>query len=140
MAIAEDPPVDDSAQSLLGPSYAQTRLEAAKLEAALFAYYMGRGPRPKGEGGPEPFLDLQSFAIGNAIIGMLGTVGYIGGDQEGAPPVTGPGGPVMRDILIGLTVVQLASHLSDHELGRRLEASAADLVVHQAQRMRENIS
>lgn len=102
-----------------------------------FIYYTPPGT-PSGEEGVVP-VDIQSLAVGNAITSILGSVGYVGPDQDGAPSVHGPAGPYIRDALIGLTVAHLASSLTDRELGRALQASALEGIAAQVRQMQQNL-
>ncbi len=103
-----------------------------------FIYYTPPGT-PPGEEGIVP-VDIQNLAVGNAITSILGSVGYVGPDQEGAPTVHGPAGPYIRDALIGLTVAHLASSLTDRELARSLQASALEGISAQVQQMQRNLA
>jgi hypothetical protein len=130
---------EDTARSLLGTPYYLARLEAAKLEWELFAYYnFGVGHPPGVDGGPEPHIDFKGLATGRAIVGMLGSVAFPNPEGDGPDPA-GPLGPVMRDVLIGLTVFQLASQLGDKASSQSLGKVGADLVVQGAKRMTEGL-
>ncbi len=91
--------------------------------------------------GNEPItpLALRNLIVGSTVSSALGAVGYVGPDQEGGPDPNGPWGPVIRDMLIGLTVVQVASGLSDEAQGRQLRSAAARVVAEQANRLAQEI-
>jgi hypothetical protein len=80
-------------------------------------------------------LALQQIAAGNAISSVLETVSYVGPDQEEGPDPNGPLGPYIRDILLGLSIVQLSSQMSDTGHVREMRAVAARLVQEQAERI-----
>jgi hypothetical protein len=83
---------------------------------------------------PPPHA-LQQIAAGNAISSVLELVGYVGPDQEGGPDPNGPLGPYIRDILLGLSIVQLSSQLSDTSHTQEMRAVAVRLVRDQADRI-----
>ena len=120
-------PTEDIAQSWLGRSRARLLIEAVKLEAELFAYYnSGVGKPPIG--GPEPHdIDFKALASAQAIVGVLGSVAFPDPDGD-EPNPRGPLGPVSRDVLIGLTVFQLASQVSDKASSRAVGKAGADLI------------
>jgi hypothetical protein len=77
--------------------------------------------------------------VGNTILSSLGAVGYINPDTDGGPSVTGPAGHIIREVLIGLTIFQLASQLRDKTSSRALGAAAADMIFQRAQQMKEGL-
>ena len=101
-------------------------------------WYTPDGVTDRGEYGITP-ADVRNVAVGNAITSVLGSVGYVGPDQDGSPDVHGPAGPYIRDALIGLTVAHIAAGMSDRELGRSLEAGAFDGVARQVEQMRNSV-
>lgn len=101
-------------------------------------WYTPDGVTNPGEYGITP-ADIRNIAIGNAITSMLGSVGYVGPDQDGGPDVHGPAGLSIRDALIGLTVAHIAAGLTDRELGRSLQVGALEGVARQVEQMRNNI-
>ena len=84
---------------------------------------------------PDPPYALQQMTTGSAISTLLDSVGYLGPDQEGGPDPNGPLGPYIRDALVGLSVIQLASRLSDANQARELQAAAARMVRDQVDRI-----
>jgi hypothetical protein len=99
-------------------------------------------PKPPQElpGKPVPVPDpppyaLQHMTTGSAISTLLDAVGYLGPDQEGGPDPNGPLGPYIRDALVGLSVIQLASRLSDAGQAQELQATAARMVRDQFDRI-----
>lgn len=84
---------------------------------------------------PDPPYALQQMTTGSAISTLLESVGYLGPDQEGGPDPNGPLGPYIRDALVGLSVIQLASRLSDASQARELQAAAARMVRDQVDRI-----
>ncbi len=85
---------------------------------------------------PEPLGEaLQQMMTGSAISLLLGSAGYLGPDQEGGPDPNGPLGPYIRDALVGLSVIQLATRLSDSGQAQELQAVAARMVRAQAERI-----
>ena len=84
---------------------------------------------------PDPPYALQQMTTGSAISTLLDAVGYLGPDQEGGPDPNGPLGPYIRDALVGLSVIQLASSLSDPGQARELQAAAARMVRDQVDRI-----
>ncbi len=84
---------------------------------------------------PDPPYALQQMTTGSAISTLLDAVGYLGPDQEGGPDPNGPLGPYIRDALVGLSVIQLASRLSDAGQAQELQAAAARMVRDQVDRI-----
>jgi len=84
---------------------------------------------------PDPPYALQQMTTGSAISTLLESVGYLGPDQEGGPDPNGPLGPYIRDALVGLSVIQLVSGLSDANQAQELQAAAARMVRDQVDRI-----
>lgn len=84
---------------------------------------------------PDPPYALRQLETGSAISALLGSVGYVGPDQEGGPDPNGPLGPYIRDVLVGLSVIQLASRLSDAGHIQELQAAAARVLRNQVERI-----
>jgi hypothetical protein len=79
--------------------------------------------------------DKYDFEQHLSISSLLEVVGYVGPDQEGGPDPNGPLGPYIRDALIGLSIAQLASQVSDAGLAREMRSVAARVVRDQADRI-----
>jgi hypothetical protein len=88
---------------------------------------------------PDPPYALQQLTTGNAISALLDSVGYVGPDQEGGPDPNGPLGPYIRNVLVGLSVVQLASRLSDTAQAQELQAVAARVLREQIERIASEV-
>jgi hypothetical protein len=88
---------------------------------------------------PPPYALLNGLSTGNAISSLLGSVGYIGPDQEGGPDPNGPLGPVIRDVLVGLRMVRLASSLGDSAEAKEVQAVAARLVRTHAEQLSQAV-
>lgn len=102
-----------------------------------FLFYTPPWVVDPGDYGITP-ADLQQLSIRNAILSTLGSVSFPNPDGDDSD-VHGPGGPRMRDVLIGLTVAHVAEGLSDRDLGRQLRTSALQGVMRQVEQMQQAV-
>ena len=110
---------------------------ASLLRYRDLLYYTPPWVLDPGDYGITP-ADLQRLAIGNAIMSTLTSAGLPAPDGDDAD-IHGPGGPRMRDVLIGLTVAHVAEGLSDRDLGRQLRVSALEGVMRQVEQMQQAV-
>ncbi len=89
---------------------------------------------------PDFHPPVAELAAGSAIANLLGAIGYVGPDQEGGPDPNGPWGPVIRDSLVAMSIVQLSGAISDREAAQHVRKVAADLVQRQAAQLQEVVA
>jgi hypothetical protein len=79
------------------------------------------------------------LSSGFALLELLGSDAYPNPDGTGPDP-DGPWGPVIRDSIAALGILQLAQTIGDRQFGAELQRVAADLVQRQAEQVQDLIA
>ena len=84
----------------------------------------------------DPWPELTA---GSAIATILGPVGFPNPDGDGPDP-NGPFGPVIRDSLVAMSMLQLSSAISDRSAAFEVQKVAAGLVQRHAEQLQEIVA